>query len=166
MGASSARVVLGAGVIVLAAQLVVWLTPARNLFVSSAEDPTALPAGGKTHAATQSAQDSADEGKSEGVAVGEPSTASGETVVGVPVLPECEAGVIGIEEPPLTADSEAANDTSPIRGTEAPVPSTDTVAENVASPAPKAKSDTSPPTAGEMRAPAEDAATESMASCL
>jgi murein L,D-transpeptidase YcbB/YkuD len=164
MSAPSVRVILGAGLIVLAAQLVVWLTPARYLFINNAENPPALDAGGQNRAQVPSARRPADESKSSEVATKEPTTAAGERVAQAPLLQAGEVGITGTKEAPVIPEPEAKSDISPPQAEETPTPAEDTVAENLASPEPEAKSDTSVPDAEETPGPTEDTVAENLAS--
>ena len=164
MSAPSVRVILGAGLIVLAAQLVVWLTPARYLFINNAENPPALDAGGQNRAQVPSARRPADESKSSEVATKEPTTAAGERVAQAPLLQAGEVGITGTKEAPVTPEPEAKSDISPTQAEETPAPTEDTVVENLASPEPEAKSDTSVPDAEETPGPTKDTVAENLAS--
>ena len=164
MSAPSLRVILGAGLIVLAAQLVVWLTPARYLFVSSADNPPALGTGGKDRAGVPSARRLADDSKSGEVPAKEPPTAAGERVAQAPLLQEGEAGATGKEAAPVIPDSEANGDISPPKAEETPAPTDSTTAENLASPEAEAKSETSPPQAEQTPALTDSTVAENLAS--
>lgn len=163
MSAPSLRVILGAGLFVLAAQLVVWLTPARYLFVSNAENPPPLGTGGKDRARVPSAPRLADESKSGEVPAKEPPTAAGERVAQAPLLQDGEAGATGKEAAPVMPNSEANGDTSSPQAEETSAPTDSTTAADLASPEPEVKSDISSPKAEETPSPQEDAVAENSA---
>jgi hypothetical protein len=130
MRGASVIAVLGAGCLVLLAQLVVWLTPVRNLLIGTPENPPFL----------ETSETPANEGVASLKGTEEAPVPAEDTVAQGPASPE----------------PEAKSDISPPDAEETPVPAEDTLAQGPASPEPEAKSDISPPDAEETPVPAED----------
>jgi murein L,D-transpeptidase YcbB/YkuD len=156
MRGPSVVAILGGGLLVVVAQLVVWLTPARDLIIDVPENPAALDA-----SRTQ-------------VTEANESSPAEETVAQGPAPPDGEAKVDaspGDEEAPAPDEEtaargpafpEAESDASPPSVEAAPVPAAETAAQmpNL----PEAESEASPP--GDEEAPPPDQETAAQAPAL